>query len=85
MREWINHQPFDSLWLLARFCLALQVVPEPVHKWQNIQGSNGGETFNLLEAFYNEPGRFAYTFQNYVFVTRLIQARVLINCPVKIL
>ena len=63
MEEWINPHLFDTLWLLACFCL-LQVVPEPMHKWQNIQGSNGRETFNLLEAFYNEPGRFAYTFQN---------------------
>lgn len=53
--------------------MACQVVPEPVDKWQNIQASNGGEPANLLEAFYKEPSRFAYTFQNYVFVTRLMQ------------
>merc|ERR1712216_1048618 len=31
------------------------------------------ETFNLLDAFYAQPERFAYTFQNYVFVTRMLQ------------
>ncbi len=54
-----------------------QVVPEPVDKWQNITDTAGGEPVNLLEAFYNNPERYAYTFQNYVFVTRLMQAR----CP----
>lgn len=43
-------------------------------KWQNIQDTNGGQPSNLLEAFYRNPERYAYTFQNYVFVTRLMQA-----------
>ena len=42
-------------------------------QWQHIQSRNGGEPFNLLEAFYKDPSRFAYTFQNYVFVTRFMQ------------
>lgn len=45
----------------------IEVVPEPVGTWQDV----GGE--NLLEAFYNDPTRYAYTFQSYVFVTRLLQ------------
>ena len=57
----------------AEMAIYLQVVPEPVNEWQHIQSSIGGEPFNLLEAFYKDPGRFAYTFQNYVFVTRLMQ------------
>ena len=56
-------------------CVGLQVVPEPVDKWQNIQDTNGGQPSNLLEAFYRNPERYAYTFQNYVFVTRLMQVR----------
>lgn len=44
-------------------------------KWQNIQDTNGGQPSNLLEAFYRNPERYAYTFQNYVFVTRLMQVR----------
>ena len=46
-----------------------QVVQEPVAKWQ---GANGAP--NLLQMFYREPARYAYTFQNYVFMTRVMQA-----------
>ena len=49
---------------------AAQVVPEPVDKWQDV----GSGHHNVLDAFYKEPERFAYTFQNYVFVTRMMQA-----------
>jgi len=47
------------------------VVPEPVDKWQNVDGKGG----NMLDEFYSNPQRFAYTFQNYVFVTRVMQVR----------
>ncbi|CAA0809881.1 P-loop containing nucleoside triphosphate hydrolases superfamily protein [Striga hermonthica] len=49
----------------------VEVVPEPIDKWQNI----GPDHFNILDAFYAEPERYAYTFQNYVFVTRVMQER----------
>lgn len=49
-----------------------QVVQEPVAKWQ---GANGAP--NLLQMFYREPARYAYTFQNYVFMTRVMQASLL--------
>ncbi|KAL9664758.1 hypothetical protein QQ045_020165 [Rhodiola kirilowii] len=49
----------------------VEVVPEPVNKWQDI----GPDHFNILDAFYSEPQRYAYTFQNYVFVTRVMQER----------
>ena len=49
-------------------------------KWQNIQDTSGGEPCNLLEAFYKNPERYAYTFQNYVFVTRLMQVCALMCC-----
>jgi hypothetical protein len=45
------------------------VVPEPVDKWQNV----GNGKVNLLGEFYKDPNRFAYTFQNYVFLTRMVQ------------
>ena len=45
------------------------VVPEPVKSWQKIPGSE----HNVLECFYKEPVRYAYTFQNYVFITRCLQ------------
>lgn len=49
----------------------MEVVPEPIGKWQDI----GPDHFNILDAFYAEPQRYAYTFQNYVFVTRVMQER----------
>lgn len=49
----------------------VEVVPEPIGKWQDI----GPDHFNILDAFYSEPERYAYTFQNYVFVTRVMQER----------
>lgn len=35
---------------------------------------------NLLEEFYNDPKRMAYTFQNYVFLTRVLQVRIQCVC-----
>lgn len=49
----------------------VEIVPEPVGKWQDV----GADHHNILESFYREPERYAYTFQNYVFVTRLMQER----------
>ncbi|XP_013620326.1 PREDICTED: uncharacterized protein LOC106326913 [Brassica oleracea var. oleracea] len=49
----------------------VEIVPEPVDKWQDV----GPDHFNILDAFYSEPQRYAYTFQNYVFVTRLMQEK----------
>nr|XP_017178807.1 uncharacterized protein LOC103401315 isoform X2 [Malus domestica] len=49
----------------------VEVVPEPINKWQDV----GPDHFNILDAFYAHPERYAYTFQNYVFVTRLMQER----------
>ncbi|XP_020253149.1 deoxyguanosine kinase, mitochondrial-like isoform X1 [Asparagus officinalis] len=49
----------------------VEIVPEPIGKWQDI----GPDHFNILDAFYAEPERYAYTFQNYVFVTRVMQER----------
>lgn len=46
--------------------LPLQIVPEPHAKWQNVGGHN------LLEKFYTDTARWAYTFQSYAFVTRVM-------------
>ena len=53
---------------LIRDSLPVQVVYEPHTKWQNI---GAGE--NLLEKFYNDTPRWAYTFQSYAFITRVIE------------
>ena len=41
-----------------------RVVEEPVKQWQDMNGSN------ILDSFYKEPNRYAFTFQMTTFVTR---------------
>jgi len=48
--------------------LAIQAIFEPHTKWQQVGGSD-----NLLEQFYDNPHRWAYTFQTYAFVTRVME------------
>lgn len=43
------------------------VVPEPVEMWQNV----GPEGSNLLDAFYKDPARYAFSFQTYCVLTRI--------------
>jgi len=45
--------------------LDAQLVYEPVEKWQNVSG------INLLDHFYKDTQRWAYTFQTYAFITRV--------------
>ncbi len=51
--------------------LNVQVVYEPHEKWQNIGG-----TQNLLDMFYKDTQRWAYTFQTYAFVTRVVAQEI---------
>ena len=48
---------------------------EPVDKWQNVKSKSAEppQTYNILDAFYDAPERYAYTFQHYVFMTRYLQ------------
>jgi len=46
--------------------LDITIVPEPVDKWQNVMGSG-----NILDLFYKDTQRWAYTFQSYAFITRI--------------
>lgn len=46
--------------------LDAQLVCEPLDAWQNVAGEN------LLDAFYSDGKRWAYTFQSYAFVTRTV-------------
>jgi deoxyadenosine/deoxycytidine kinase len=41
--------------------------PEPIGEWQRI-GSH-----NILEAYYRDPSRWAYSFQTYALLTRVNQ------------
>ncbi len=46
-----------------------QIVYEPCDKWQRVAGTDE----NLLEKFYSDTPRWAYTFQTYAFVSRLLE------------
>ena len=48
--------------------LNVQAVFEPHQRWQNVGGS--GE--NILEKFYTDTPRWAYSFQTYAFITRIM-------------
>ena len=53
----------------------LEVVPEPVDEWRAVAGGPGAPPINLLDAFYKDPARYAYTFQHYVLLTRMEKDR----------
>lgn len=68
---------------ILRDSLNVQLVYEPHEKWQNVGGSQ-----NLLDMFYKNTQRWAYTFQTYAFVTRIATQEAHLkkcNDPVQIL
>ena len=48
--------------------LPVQIVYEPHTKWQKVDDKE-----NLLDKFYQDTTRWAYTFQSYAFVTRVVE------------
>lgn len=56
--------------------LNIQAVVEPNEQWQDV-----GDGHNLLDHFYKDTKRWAYTFQSYAFVSRIMnqQAHARIN------
>jgi len=50
---------------LVQHYLDVQLVFEPHHKWQNVAGEN------VLDYFYSDMQRWAYTFQSLAFITRI--------------
>lgn len=48
--------------------LDIEPVFEPCDKWQDVKGRG-----NILEAFYQDGKRWAYTFQSYAFISRVMQ------------
>lgn len=53
--------------LKERYSDEFYFAKEPVDEWLNINGHN------LLEKFYNDKERWSYTFQNYAYITRVIE------------
>jgi len=48
--------------------MSVYVVQEPVLEWQAI---NGNPEYNILDKFYKDGARWSYSFQSYVFLTRV--------------
>lgn len=46
--------------ILYYFCSKVDVLTEPVSKWQDVKGHN------LLQLMYDDPSRWSLTFQSYV-------------------
>lgn len=53
-----------------------EVISEPVDMWKNIVGSNGK---NILQTFYEDIPRWAYSFQNVVYITRMMKMEKIIR------
>lgn len=56
----------STLLKLLRESLNIDVINEPIDKWQNVEGQE-----NLLDLFYKDTKRWAYTFQSYAFISRV--------------
>lgn len=52
-------------------------LQEPVDAWSNVRNSNGK---NILQEFYGDPKRWAYTFQSIAFRSRIVGMK---NLPEK--
>ncbi len=52
--------------ILAQSIPEIDPVLEPTNKWQNNDPNN-----NLLDLFYRDTKRWAYTFQSYAFISRI--------------
>ncbi|XP_051907144.1 deoxycytidine kinase isoform X1 [Hippocampus zosterae] len=66
--------------LLEQECGDWEVVPEPIARWCNVQTSGGDfaeltssqrSGGNVLKMMYDEPERWAYTFQSYACISRV--------------
>ena len=59
--------------LICNHVPKVKVIPEPVADWQNIS------KFNLLDQYYQEPHRWAYTFQTNAILSRMKALRNLLK------
>lgn len=56
--------------LLEEHITSSEIVSEPVDMWLNVKNSDGK---NILQTFYDDIPRWAYTFQNIAYVTRMMK------------
>ncbi len=65
----VGKSTFTSL--LKKYFSSSIIVPEPVNMWLNIKGEEPNSP-NILQLFYDDISRWAYTFQNVAYVTRMM-------------
>jgi deoxyadenosine/deoxycytidine kinase len=53
-----------------------EVIPEPVDMWKNLVNSDGK---NILQTFYEDIPRWAYSFQNVACITRMMKMENIIR------
>jgi deoxyadenosine/deoxycytidine kinase len=54
---------------LMKSMLDVNIIHEPLEMWQKV-----GQEDNLFDKFYSDTKRWGYTFQTYVFVTRILNS-----------
>jgi deoxycitidine kinase/deoxyguanosine kinase len=56
--------------IINRYVSDSEIVSEPVEMWKKLQDTDGS---NILEKFYKDIPRWAYSFQNLACITRMIK------------
>jgi thymidine kinase len=56
--------------LKSKWIEGCEVIPEPVDMWKNLTNSDGK---NILQTFYEDIPRWAYSFQNVACITRMMK------------
>ena len=46
-------------------------LPEPVHLWEKIQSVEDGRNQNIIEKFYENPDKYAFSFQIMALISRI--------------
>ena len=69
--------------LKEKFGDKLYIADEPVDKWVSMKDIITGK--NLLELFYEDKKRWSYTFQNYAYITRIMNLKEAINSGAEII
>lgn len=62
-----------SKWDIEGGC---EIIPEPVDLWKNITNTDGK---NILQTFYEDIPRWAYSFQNVACITRMMKTEEIIR------
>jgi deoxyadenosine/deoxycytidine kinase len=63
----------------------VDVLPETIDLWRTLPMPGTSSTHNLLESFYQDPGKHTFAFQSYVMVTKVDQQLAASASPVKLL